>query len=81
MSGLRLLAHSNYSGPEFRPENSEEKKKISRKNPIYLNMSTAQDIFHCLPDPRREKTLVCCVFSKVALVYVLTALLSVEARA
>lgn len=42
---------------------------------------TSEETFHGLPDPRREKTLVCCGFSKVTPVCVLTALPSGEARA
>ena len=42
---------------------------------------TAEETFHSIPDPRLGKTLVCCGFSKVTPVCVLTALPSGEARA
>lgn len=32
MSGLRLLAHSNYSGPEFRPDKGNKKGKSPLKS-------------------------------------------------
>lgn len=37
MSGLRLLAHSNYSGPEFRPEREKQRKSVSSSQ-FYFNM-------------------------------------------
>lgn len=80
MSRLRLLVHSNYSGPEFHPENGNIKtSSASEKKNIYSVL--IQETIVCLPDPGRERTRVCCVFSKVALVCVLTALRSEEAHA
>lgn len=30
MSRLRLLAHSNYSGPEFRPDNRKKRTSVGK---------------------------------------------------
>lgn len=82
MSRLHLLARSDCSGLEFHPGDKTKKNKPNEVSSLFfIEVYLTWDTFLSSPDPRREKTLGCCVFSKVALVCVLTALLSEEAHA